>query len=88
MLSTRYAAQIGAHNGPVDQNMFLGEEEYAHTPNKSIVYHNETASTSLGPATMRHYQVSQRYLGRFLKDKYEADDIVTGLPEARITSAL
>ena len=70
------------------KNKFLGEVEYAHTLGKLIAYHNETASTSLGPATMRHYQVSQRYLGRFLKDKYEADDIVTGLPEARITSTL
>src|ERR1700754_2132712 len=57
------------------KNKFLGEEEHTYTLNKLMAYHNETASTSLGPATMRHYQVSQRYLARFLKEKHHVGDI-------------
>ena len=57
------------------KNKFLGEDKRNNTLSELFEYHNSISVTSLSPHTIRHYKVTQRYLQKFLVDKYKTDDI-------------
>jgi len=57
------------------KNKFLGEDKRNNTLSELFEYHNSISVTSLSPHTIRHYKVTQRYLLKFLVDKYKTDDI-------------
>ena len=57
------------------KNKFLGEDKRNNTLSELFEYHNSISVTSLSPHTIRHYKVTQRYLKKFLVDKYKTDDI-------------
>ncbi|WP_426587911.1 site-specific integrase [Mucilaginibacter sp. R-33] len=55
---------------------FLGEEtDESYMLSKLIDYHRETASAALTHSTLKHYEVTVRYLEKFLKAKRNATDI-------------
>ena len=57
------------------KSKFLGEDKRNNTLSELFEYHNSISVTSLSPHTIRHYKVTQRYLLKFLVDKYKTDDI-------------
>ncbi|RXG28994.1 site-specific integrase [Leeuwenhoekiella palythoae] len=57
------------------KNKFLGEDKRNNTLSELFEYHNSISVTSLSNHTLRHYKVTQRYLNKFLIDKYKSDDI-------------
>ena len=57
------------------KNKFLGEDKRNNTLSELFEYHNSISVTSLSSHTIRHYKVTQRYLQKFLVDKYKTDDI-------------
>lgn len=55
---------------------FLGEEtDDTYMLSKLIAYHHETASAALTQSTLKHYEVTVRYLEKFLKAKRNATDV-------------
>ncbi|UEG54044.1 site-specific integrase [Mucilaginibacter daejeonensis] len=58
------------------KSLFLGETDETFTLNKLMAYHNDTAGKSLDPATMKQYHVTQRYLISYVRDHYQADDLL------------
>jgi site-specific recombinase XerD len=59
----------------VIKSLFLGEKEEVYTLTRLIKYHEETASASLKWSTLKHYNVTRRYLEKFLKEKHNSTDI-------------
>ena len=57
------------------KSKFLGEDKRNNTLSELFEYHNSISVTSLSSHTIRHYKVTQRYLQKFLVDKYKTDDI-------------
>ncbi|WP_167597181.1 site-specific integrase [Leeuwenhoekiella sp. ZYFB001] len=57
------------------KSKFLGEDKRNNNLSELFEYHNSISVTSLSPHTIRHYKVTQRYLLKFLVDKYKTDDI-------------
>lgn len=57
------------------KNAFLGTAEEVYTLKTLIDYHNETAVSSLKWSTLKHYYVTQRYLEKFLQEKFKAKDL-------------
>jgi integrase len=57
------------------KSMFLGEQKEQHSLLKLIKYHNEKPGKSLNPATLKHYEVTQRYLVKYVSTNYRADDL-------------
>lgn len=58
------------------KSLYLGETDETYTLSRLIRYHNETAGQSLNPATLKHYEVTQRYLIKFVKANYRIDDVL------------
>lgn len=56
--------------------LFIGYNEDAITIKKLFEYHNPEATCKLAPDTMKNYGTTQRYIGKFLRDKYHRHDIM------------
>lgn len=57
------------------KDAFLGTGEEVYTLKKLIDYHNETAKSSLKWSTLKHYYVTQRYLEKFIQQKFKSPDL-------------
>ena len=57
------------------KNMFLGEDVKEHTLSKLATYHNETMKEVLAPGTLKNYYTTQKYLQKFLKERFKTTDI-------------
>ncbi|HAL82234.1 MAG TPA: integrase [Mucilaginibacter sp.] len=57
------------------KSLYLGEKDEVYTLTTLFGYHNETAKEELNPETLKHYFVTQRYLIKFLEEKYNSTDI-------------
>lgn len=57
------------------KDAFLGIHEEVYTLSRLIEYHNETATATLKWSTLKHYYVTQRYLSKFLQEKFKAKDL-------------
>ena len=56
------------------KSRFLGEEEKEHTLNKLVEYHNTEFTEQLKMGTLKNYFTTGRYLSKFIKKKYRAND--------------
>lgn len=56
--------------------LFTGHDEDAITIKKLFEYHNQEAAYKLALGTMKNYGTTQRYIGKFLRDKYHRHDIL------------
>lgn len=52
------------------KDAFLGTHQDIFTLSYLIEYHNETATATLKWSTLKHYYVTQRYLSKFLQEKF------------------
>lgn len=57
------------------KSLFVGGDEETMTLGKLIAYHNQEAAHKLAPGTMKNYITTQRYIEKFLKDRYKRNDI-------------
>lgn len=54
---------------------YLGVEEKQHSLKKIIDYHDKQAASSLAWGTLKNYGATQKYLEKFLRLRFKADDI-------------
>jgi hypothetical protein len=54
----------------------LGSDRTAPTLLSLIEYHNEQQEIKLAPGTMKNYYTTQRYIEKFLMEKYYRNDII------------
>lgn len=54
---------------------FLGETKIENTLIGLIDYHNKNMKESLTPGTLKNYYTTEKYIKRFLFDKYKSNDI-------------
>jgi site-specific recombinase XerD len=57
------------------KDAFLGIHEEVYTLSRLVEYHNETATATLKWSTLKHYYVTQRYLTKFLHEKFRVKDL-------------
>jgi len=58
------------------KSLFLGCDEEIMTLVKLMEYHSEHAAHRLAPGTMKNYKTTQRYIIKFIRQKYYRNDIV------------
>lgn len=58
------------------KSLFLGCDEEIMTLVKLMDYHSEHAAHRLAPGTMKNYKTTQRYIIKFIRQKYYRNDIV------------
>jgi len=63
-------------NVDIVKALFTGSDDDAVTMRKLFEYHNQEAAYKLAPCTMKNYGTTQRYIGKFLRDKYHRHDIM------------
>jgi len=63
-------------DGPAIRDRILGTDHRAPTLVSLIEYHNEQQLHKLAPGTMKNYYTTQRYIEKFLREKYYRNDIV------------
>jgi site-specific recombinase XerD len=63
-------------DGPAIRDRVLGTDHLAPTLVSLIEYHNEQQLHKLAPGTMKNYYTTQRYIEKFLREKYYRNDIV------------
>jgi site-specific recombinase XerD len=56
--------------------LFVGSDEEMMTLGKLIEYHNQESAHKLAPGTMKNYKTTQRYINKFLREKYYRNDIL------------
>jgi site-specific recombinase XerD len=56
--------------------LFLGCDEENMTIVRLMEYHNEQSVYKLAPGTMKNYKTTQRYIIKFISEKYYRNDIV------------
>lgn len=54
---------------------YLGLEAGISTLNELVQYHRQEELIKLAPGTAKNYKATETYLARFLKEKFQADDI-------------
>lgn len=65
-----------AIDGPSIRDKVLGTNNLTPTLLSLIEYHNEQQKIKLAPGTMKNYYTTQRYIVKFLKEKYYRNDLV------------
>jgi site-specific recombinase XerD len=65
-----------AIDGPAIRDKVLGTDHLAPTLVSLIEYHNEQQEIKLAAGTMKNYYTTQRYIKKFLIEKYYRNDIV------------
>lgn len=63
-------------DGPAIRDRVLGTDHLAPTLLSLVEYHNEQQLHKLAPGTMKNYYTTQRYIEKFLREKYYRNDIV------------
>lgn len=63
-------------DGPAIRDRVLGKDHLAPTLVSLVEYHNEQQLHKLAPGTMKNYYTTQRYIEKFLREKYYRNDIV------------
>ncbi|MDD2675202.1 site-specific integrase [Flavobacterium caseinilyticum] len=63
-------------DGPAIRDRVLGTDHLAPTLVSLVEYHNEQQLHKLAPGTMKNYYTTQRYIEKFLREKYYRNDIV------------
>lgn len=63
-------------DGPAIRDKVLGTDHLAPTLVSLIEYHNEQQESKLAVGTMKNYYTTQRYIEKFLREKYYRNDIV------------
>lgn len=58
------------------KSLFLGCDEEIMTLLKLMEYHSEHAAHRLAPGTMKNYTTTQKYIIKFIRQKYYRNDIV------------
>ena len=56
------------------KNRYLGEDKFYRSLQELFEYHNEISRHSISAHTLRHYKVTQGYLQKFLKAKFNLED--------------
>lgn len=54
---------------------YVGEDEMNKTLMELVEYHNSNVSSKLKPGTMKNYYSTEKYLVKFLRDKFKTNDI-------------
>ncbi len=57
------------------KELFLGEEKQAHSLCSLMEYHNVNMKDVLAPGTLKNFYTTERYVKRFLQNKYGKADI-------------
>jgi site-specific recombinase XerD len=57
------------------KNKYLGIDEKQHTLLGLVAYHNTEMKNTLEPGTLKNYFTTEKYLKRFLKEKYKTNDL-------------
>ena len=57
------------------KSLFLGTAEETMTLRKLVEYHNRETAHKLAQGTLKNYYTTQRYIEKFLKEKYRRNDI-------------
>jgi len=57
------------------KNMFLGNDRKEYTLCKLVEYHNTQAKDSLTWGTLKNYFTTQKYISKFLKERFGTSDI-------------
>lgn len=57
------------------KSLFLGTTEDTVTLRKLVEYHNRETAHKLAHGTLKNYYTTQRYIEKFLKEKYRRNDI-------------
>lgn len=65
-----------AIDGPAIRDKVLGTDHLVPTLVSLIEYHNEQQETKLAPGTMKNYYTTQRYIEKFLREKYYRNDLI------------
>ncbi|WKL45845.1 site-specific integrase [Flavobacterium pectinovorum] len=65
-----------AIDGPAIRDKVVGTDHLAPTLLSLIEYHNEQQEIKLAPGTMKNYYTTQRYIEKFLREKYYRNDII------------
>ncbi len=65
-----------AIDGPAIRDKVLGTDHLLPTLLSLIEYHNEQQEIKLAPGTMKNYYTTQRYIEKFLREKYYRNDII------------
>lgn len=65
-----------AIDGPAIRDKVLGTDHLLPTLVSLIEYHNEQQEIKLAPGTMKNYYTTQRYIEKFLREKYYRNDII------------
>ncbi|OXE96562.1 site-specific recombinase XerD [Flavobacterium araucananum] len=65
-----------AIDGPAIRDKVLGTDHLLPTLVSLIEYHNEQQVIKLAPGTMKNYYTTQRYIEKFLREKYYRNDII------------
>lgn len=65
-----------AIDGPAIRDKVLGTDHLAPTLLSLIEYHNEQQEIKLAPGTMKNYYTTQRYIEKFLREKYYRNDLI------------
>jgi site-specific recombinase XerD len=65
-----------AIDGPAIRDKVLGTDHLAPTLLSLIEYHNDQQEIKLAPGTMKNYYTTQRYIEKFLREKYYRNDLL------------
>ncbi|WP_286970779.1 site-specific integrase [Flavobacterium sp. UBA4854] len=65
-----------AIDGPAIRDKVVGTDHLAPTLLSLIEYHNEQQEIKLAPGTMKNYYTTQRYIEKFLREKYYRNDLI------------
>ncbi|RUT70280.1 site-specific integrase [Flavobacterium cupreum] len=65
-----------AIDGPAIRDKVLGTDHLLPTLVSLIEYHNEQQEIKLAPGTMKNYYTTQRYIEKFLREKYYRNDLI------------
>lgn len=65
-----------AIDGPAIRDKVLGTDHLVPTLVSLIEYHNEQQEIKLAPGTMKNYYTTQRYIVKFLREKYYRSDLI------------
>lgn len=65
-----------AIDGPAIRDKVVGTDHLAPTLLSLIEYHNEQQEIKLAAGTMKNYYTTQRYIEKFLREKYYRNDLI------------
>lgn len=54
---------------------YLGQDEQNKTLTELVTYHNKNMTSVLKPGTMKNYYSTERYINKFLADRFKTNDI-------------